>query len=188
MKKKIKQIMKKYLLSLIILFILFYSIIFIIRKGVYPTTYSEYVEEACSAYSVDPYLVYAIIKQESGFNPDACSRAQAKGLMQIVDSTAYECATDIYTIDQNNYNIYDPYTNITIGTYYLSTLISRYDGNIYIALAAYNAGIGNVNEWFAESYNTYDTYIKVVQNIQFEETKTYVSNVIKYYHAYVGLY
>lgn len=188
MKKKIKKIMKRYLVSLVVIIILFYSILFIVKKGVYPTTYSKHVENASQIYNVDPYLVYAVIKQESGFNPNARSRVNAKGLMQIIDNTANECATYISTIDETNYNIYDPYTNITIGTYYLSTLISRYDGNIYIALAAYNAGIGNVNTWFTEEYNTYDTYIKVMNEIEFEETKTYVSNVIKYYDAYVRLY
>ena len=91
-----------------VLIVLFYSILFIVKKGVYPTTYSEHVEKACQIYNVDPYLVYAVIKQESAFNPDAISNAGAKGLMQLIDATSYECAIDISTIDKDSYNIYDP--------------------------------------------------------------------------------
>lgn len=154
----------------------------------YPLKYMEIIESASERYSIDPYLVLAIIKVESNFNKEAMSSSDAKGLMQVMNSTAEEEIDTINSVDSSNYDIYDPYTNIEIGTKYFSELVSRYDGNIYIAICAYNAGLGNVDKWFEKPYNQYTDFESTQENIQFSETKTYLSKVIDSYNSYKTLY
>ncbi len=109
---------------------------------------------------------------------------EAKGLMQMMDSTA----TDIDDGIEENYNIYDIDTNINLGCKYFSSLVDRYSGNYYLAICAYNAGIGNVNKWIQSGILTYefDDYSK--NNIPFPETKKYLKKVINTYKIYRKLY
>ena len=103
-------------------------------------------------------------------------------------TTAREVSQDINSVNENDFDLKDKETNVNIGVKYLSYLIERYNGNMYIALAAYNAGLGNVDKWFKEDILSYDSYEKILKNIKFNETKRYVSNVIKYYNMYKKLY
>ena len=139
-------------------------------------------------YNVDPNLIYAVIKQESKFNETAISKSKAKGLMQILDSTSKDMAKNIDSIDENDINLFDPYTNILIGTKYLSYLISYYNGNYYLAIAAYNAGLGKVNSWIKEDIKKYTNHYNLLEIIEYDETKVYVINVIKNYEYYTKLY
>ena len=104
---------------------------------IYIIDYSDYVEKYAKEYEVDKYLIYAIIKAESNFNENAVSNKKAKGLMQLMYSTAEEVATQI-GISINEEKILEPDTNIKLGTKYISDLLKRYE-NIGLALAAYNA-------------------------------------------------
>jgi len=153
---------------------------------VFPIKHKEIVYAAAKKYNVDPRLVFAVIKQESGFVSTAKSRKEAKGLMQIMDGTAKQIAMEIPDI-KDDYKIYDPYTNINIGTKYLSNLIKKYDGNIYIALCAYNAGMGNIEGWF-EIKNRDTSLSDILKNIKYGETKKYITNVNFYYFAYKLIY
>ena len=181
--------MPKKIIKFIIAVILMYITVIALLKFVfYPTKYKADVERAAKNYSVDPYLVYSVIKQESNFRADVKSSKGAKGLMQLLPATAAEVAVSINSIDESEFDIYDPETNIYIGVKYLSELIQRYDGNIYIAIAAYNAGMGNVDKWYEEPYSTYDTIDKVVEKIKYKETKIYVTNIVNYYNMYKKLY
>lgn len=146
------------------------------------------VEQAAKLYGVDPNLVYAIIKQESNFYEKAVSKSNAKGLMQLMESTATETAREIATINDKDYDIYDPYTNIHLGTKYLAKLINYFDGNYYLVVAAYNAGLGRVSNWFYRPYNIYNKLEDISQNINYEETKNYLEKVIKNYKWYIILY
>lgn len=188
--------MKTNILNKILIIILFTSLIILLiyigyvliyKTFIYPTKYSKYVIEAASINNIDPYLIFAIIKQESNFNKNACSKKEAKGLMQILDSTAYEIAQNIAVIDTKNIDLYDAKTNIYIGTKYFKTLVDRYNGNIRLAICAYNAGLGNVDKW-KQSYDIYSNSEVNISNIPFKETKTYLVNIIKYYNKYVKLY
>ena len=150
MKKKNNNKGKKNNISLnmfILLILLAVIIYFIAINLLYPRKYKDIIEQAASIYNVDPNLIYAVIKQESNFNKDAVSSAGAKGLMQIIDPTSKQMARKIDTIDDKNYDVFDPYTNIHIGTKYLSYLIKYFDGNYYLAIIAYNAGMGRVDTW-----------------------------------------
>ena len=107
-----KKILKKFLQIIIVVASICIVVLWIFRNVVYPRKYKEIIEQASSIYNVDPNLVYAIIKQESKFNGNANSRSGAKGLMQLMDATAYDMARKIDSIDEKDYDIYDPHTNI----------------------------------------------------------------------------
>ena len=176
---------------MIILLVIIISCTFILwvyRNIFFPRKYKQIVEQAASIYRVDPNLIYAVIKQESKFNKNAVSKSSAKGLMQIMDSTAQDVVNNIASIDVSSYDLYDPYTNILIGTKYLSYLINYYDGNYYLALTAYNAGLGKVDIWTNSSYNNYSTYSSLINVIEYEETRGYLTSVIKNYSYYTKLY
>lgn len=105
-----------------------------------------------------------------------------------MDATAYDMARKIDTIDEKDYDIYDPYTNIFLGTRYISYLISHFDGNYYLAIIAYNAGMGNTKTWLKKDYKEYQTFSDVYECIRYNETKNYLNSVIKNYNYYTMLY
>ena len=182
------KIFKRVTIILLLMVLVCISILIIYTNIVFPRKYKDIVEQASSLYNTDPNLVYAIIKQESKFNSDALSKSGAKGLMQIMDATAYDMARNINSIDINNYDIYDPYTNIFLGTKYISYLVNHFEGNYYLAIIAYNAGMGKVEGWLDKSYIEYSDFSSVYDCVQYNETKNYLQNVMNYYNAYTKLY
>ncbi len=125
---------------------------------------AQSVSEASEKYGVEESLIYAVIKQESSFDPDATSSAGAQGLMQLMPKTATSLGvTDAYDITQN----------VEAGTKYLSQLLDRYDNKTDIALAAYNAGPGNVDKYNGEIP-------------PFTETQNYVPKVLEYQQQYMN--
>lgn len=128
------------------------------------TKYDEYINNYAMMYGIDPLLVKSVIKHESGFNANARSSAGAAGLMQLMPSTARGLGVK---------NIYDPRENISAGTKYLASLLNQYNGNIPLALAAYNAGSGNVKK--------YGNKIP-----PFKETQNYVKNIMATYNSIKG--
>lgn len=143
----------------------------------YPVKYSNFITKYAQDNDLDPYLVIALIKQESNFVADARSE-YAGGLMQLTEVTAAEYARKL---GLENYNYMDPETNIKIGCFVLASLIEKYD-NIDTALAAYNAGIGNVDGWLGNP--DYSNDGKTLYNIPFSETREYVKKVNEYIEIY----
>lgn len=183
-----KKVLKKVIVFILLAIIIIFSIYLIIKTFIFPIKYNEIVEKAAAEYNVDPYLIYSVIKKESNFKKDAVSRSNAKGLMQIMDSTANEVVITINTIPNREYDIYEEYNNINIGTKYLSNLINTYEGNIFLAITAYNAGMGNVNKWIKEDIEYYNDINKILEIIEFDETKEYVRDVFRYYNTYKFIY
>lgn len=155
-----------------------------IMMKIYKLEYSEYVEKYAKEYDVDKYLIFAIIKAESNFDQDAVSHREAKGLMQLMYSTAEEIAKKV-NVDLNEENILEPDININLGTKYISMLIQKY-GNINLALAAYNAGSGNVDGWIEKRTLKEDG--SDIENIPFTETNNYVRKILRDYEIYKKLY
>jgi soluble lytic murein transglycosylase-like protein len=117
--------------------------------------------QAARRFQVDPALVKAIIMAESGYDPRAISKVGAKGLMQLMPATAEELGVE---------DIFDPKHNINAGVGYFKKLLNRFDGDIKLALAAYNAGTGKVRQY---------------QGIPpFKATRYYIKKVFEYYQIY----
>jgi soluble lytic murein transglycosylase-like protein len=126
----------------------------------YPSTYVDIINTACGRHGVDPALVHALVKVESDFNPYALSRKGAMGLMQLMPETA---------LVMNVGNSFNPNDNIDGGVKYLRYLIDRYEGNLQLALAAYNSGETAVKKW-----GTIPPY---------PETQNYVQRIMKIYNG-----
>jgi len=158
----------------------------IILKGIYPTTYSEYVEKYSLENNLDKYMVYSIIKAESNFNPNVKSQSDAIGLMQLLEETANERANIIEDHNVTEEDLYDPETNIKLGTSYYAYLLKHYGDNNVLALTAYNAGMGNVDTWIKTGViksNGSD-----IENIPYKETNNYVRKILRDYQMYLKLY
>ena len=155
-----------------------------ILKMIYKIDYSEYVEKYANEYNIDKYLIYATIKAESNFNRYAKSSQGAFGLMQLLQPTAEEIAQKA-GIEVNENNIFEPDVNINLGTKLLSILLQKYE-NLGLALAAYNAGSGNVDSWLSKGTLRKDG--SDIENIPFKETNNYVRKILRDYEIYKELY
>lgn len=157
----------------------------IILKKIYPKEYEEYVCKYAKQNDVDSLLIFAIIKAESNFKPDVVSNSNAIGLMQLMDSTAQDTAKKL-NIEYSKEMLYDPETNIMLGTKYFAILLEKYDNNITLALTAYNAGSGNVDKWIREGTIKNDG--SDAENIPYKETNMYVRKILRDYEIYKNIY
>lgn len=152
-------------------------------KPFFPLEYEEHIQAASEHYKVDPYLIAAIIESESNWNPRARSSRDAMGLMQLLPETAQDMV-DMGYVDGDRYDtsdLFDPETNIVFGAAYLRYLLDYYDGAVDRAIAAYNAGIGNVEDWVVEDTALHNA-------ITFPETQAYLVRVLNAYNRYSELY
>lgn len=186
-----KQLLKKLILivSIVLTIIVLFGVIKvqnIVLKQIYKTEYSEYVYKYSEENGIDPLLTFAIIKAESNFNRNVVSTSGAIGLMQLMESTAKEAGAKIGEAISVKEALYNPEKNIMIGTSYFAHLIERYEGNYLLALAAYNAGIGNVDSWIEEGIIKEDG--SDIENIPYKETNNYVRKIVRDYKIYQNLY
>ena len=153
---------------------------------VYPREYRAHVEQHANFYGMEPNMVYAIMKAESGFRPNVVSYAGAVGLMQLMPETFEKDISAKIGLDGDVSHLYDPETNIRAGVWYFSHWYAYY-GTSVETLAAYHAGVGNVNKWRAAGY--VDEYgVLDVEKIPLEGTRDYVNTVLFYKSKYDALY
>jgi soluble lytic murein transglycosylase len=145
-------------------------------KQIFPLHYLEIVKR--NSVNIDPLIVISLIRQESAFNPDANSGVGAKGLMQLMPTTAKRFNKKVRTKNLSN-----PEINVAIGTKYLKQLISRYDGNMIYALASYNAGENRIDRWRKDIFRNEDP-LATIEAIPFEETRNYVKLIYRNYFFY----
>ena len=151
----------------------------------YPLPYWEPVERLSVQRGLNPYLVAALIRQESTFNPRVRSRAGARGLMQIMPATGRNLARQ----ERRKYNLaelYNPESNILYGTRYLKEVLERFNGRVDYALAGYNAGPHRVKGWTGMDM-TIDPEV-FIEDIPFDETRGYVKLVLRNEMLYRRLY
>lgn len=154
-------------------------------RETHPLKYTAYVERYASEYGIQPTLVYAVIKTESGFRADAVSNVGARGLMQIMEDTFDWIKFRLGDEETEYYDMYDPETNIRYGCYLLGFLLDEF-GQTDEAMAAYHAGRGNVNDWLSDKrYSSDGIHLDV---IPIADTAHYVNKINKAMDNYVRLY
>lgn len=176
---------KKIFIVLIAIVIAYFGSVTLLKKYSFPYEYKEYVDMYSSEYELDPLLVLSVMKAESDFDKDAVSRSDAKGLMQIMDSTGEWAAEEIGINYFLPTMLFDPELNIRIGCWYLNNLRAEFN-DLDLEIAAYNAGRGRVRKWLEdEEYSKDGTSLHY---IPFKETKKYVDKVKTNYSIYKYLY
>ena len=151
----------------------------------FPLDFYQEVETASKKWEVDKALIFSIIRQESAFNIRARSPADAFGLMQLIPSTARQTAKKNNIPYRNFRDLYRPEKNILLGTAYIKSLLKQYDNNFSFSVSAYNAGSTPVNRW-REELKEFDT-LEWIENIPYEETRTYARLLIRNYVFYYNL-
>jgi soluble lytic murein transglycosylase len=152
----------------------------------YPLAYWELIQQKAQERGLDPYLVLALIRQESLFDARARSPAAALGLMQLIPPTAARVAKQLGLPTPSQDMLFQPEVNIALGTQYLKDLLQRYSNNWFKALAAYNAGEAAVDRWEKEIVT--DDIEEFVERIPYVETRGYVKLVLRNHRIYKRLY
>jgi peptidoglycan lytic transglycosylase len=152
----------------------------------WPRAFGQWVSTATREFAFDPALVWAIMREESAYRAQVSSPAGALGLMQLMPATGGRVAGELGVTGFVAERLYDPETNIRLGTYYLRSLIERFDGSRALAIASYNAGPEAVGRWLSK-----DSEIKpdaFVESVTYGETRRYLRRVLRSYRVYQLLY
>jgi soluble lytic murein transglycosylase len=157
----------------------------VVRKLGLPLTNASVIREQAAQKDLDPALIAAVIYAETKFNPRP-SPAGAQGLMQILPATAYFIAHLSGGSSFTAGDLATPAINVAYGSYYLRYLLDHYDGNEMLAVAAYNAGLANVDSWVAQA-NAAGRPL-TIEGIPFPETRAYVQRVLEAQRAYRSTY
>jgi soluble lytic murein transglycosylase len=156
-----------------------------ILQVIFPLTYWDLIRKHSTARGIDPYLVAALIAQESTFDPKIRSHANAWGLMQVVPATGRRLARSLGIRRFDTPMLTNPETNIRLGTVYFSRLVEQFGGTHY-ALASYNAGESRVVRWRAERPGLDQD--EFIDDIPFPETQNYVKRILGTAEDYRMLY
>ena len=157
-----------------------------IDSQTHPRKYSELVEKYAEEYEIDPLIIYSIIRTESGFDPNAQSNVDARGLMQITEETFAWIKLKIASGEDITFDqLYDPEINVRFGAYFLSRCIARY-GDISTAAAAYHSGWGTVDKLLADERYAQDEH--TLKEFPYTQMNLYVYKVGRAYEKYTELY
>lgn len=160
----------------VILALIFFVGVFVFFQ-LYPLKHLEIVKKYSVKYKLEPALVMAVIKTESGFDENAVSKKGASGLMQIMKPTADWVNEKIDIPDYSYDRIKEPEINIEIGCWFLSSLMKSHNNDLTQVIAAYNAGSSNVTKWINDE--RYSKTGDSLDSIPFKETSKYVEKVRK---------
>jgi soluble lytic murein transglycosylase len=153
------------------------------RYGLY---YREIIFPAAEEYNFDPILITSLVRQESLFEGFVRSSAGARGLMQIMPATGTSVAEQMnWPSNYNNEALYSPQVSVRLGTFYLNSNRRYLDGDLYAALAAYNAGPGNSAIWKNLAGDDPDLFLEIVR---FKETRDYIRGIYEIFNVYRTLY
>jgi soluble lytic murein transglycosylase len=156
-----------------------------IARLAYPVYYDDVIVPLAEQYRYDPLLQFALVRQESLFESFAVSHAAAQGLSQVIPDTGLYIAQRLNWPDYENALLYRPYVGLAFGAYYLQQQLAAFDGDVYAALAAYNAGPGNARRWYNVAAHDPDLY---VETVNFAETRLYIERIYAGYAVYRHLY
>ena len=157
-----------------------------LRQLLFPTPYAALVQREAAARGLDPRLLYALLRQESLFNPNATSWVGARGLGQVMPATGQGIAQDLGVTDFTLDDLYQPAVSIRFSAFYLGQRIKNLGGSVPGALAAYNGGLGNAQRWAGGA--TIADADRFTEGIDYAETRGYVRAVYGFWGVYQGLY
>ncbi|HYI97222.1 MAG TPA: transglycosylase SLT domain-containing protein [Bryobacteraceae bacterium] len=155
-------------------------------KLAFPIPYRESLESNSRARGLDPFVVAALVRQESEFNPNAISRAKAYGLTQVLPSTGRQLSRRVGITRFSPSMLFEPEVNLKLGTYYLKSLLDQQNGKWEQTLASYNAGKSRADAW--STWATYREPAEYIETIPFTETRNYIQIVLRNAHVYRRLY
>jgi soluble lytic murein transglycosylase len=144
------------------------------------------LEKYCRERRLDPFLIAALVRQESEFDPQAVSRAKAYGLSQVLPSTGRQLARKVGLRRFSASMLFQPAVNLNLGTYMFRSLVDQYGGRLEPALAAYNAGKSRSDAWL--NWGAFREPPEFIETIPFTETRNYVQIVLRNAELYRRLY
>ena len=155
-------------------------------KLAFPIPYREDLERFARQNNLDPFLVAALARQESEFNPKAVSVSSARGLTQIMPSTGRELSRRLRIRPYSTARLFQPQVNLQLGTYYLRSVVDSVDGRWEAALAAYNAGLSRAKDW--STWGEFREPAEFVETVPFTQTREYIQIVLRNADIYRQLY
>jgi soluble lytic murein transglycosylase len=155
-------------------------------KLAFPLPYRAELERFAKQNGLDPFLVAALIRQESEFNPKAVSRMNARGLTQILPGTGRELSRRLKVKAYGTASLFVPVVNLQLGTFYLKTIVDSLGGRWEAALAAYNAGPSRARAW--SSWGEFREPAEFIETVPFSETRNYIQTVLRNADTYRRIY
>ena len=158
-----------------------------IEQWEYPRKYADLVEYYAGKYAIDERMLYAVIRTESNFDPNAQSSVDARGLMQITEVTFDWIKSKIAPAEALTFDdLYDPETNIRFGSYFFSYCLQRYGDDLATAAAAYHSGWGTVDELLEDGEYSDDGV--TLRRFPYNQMNRYVDKVTRAYQRYCEIY